>query len=430
MKNILTKAKNLGCIVPHKKWSDIDRELKPVLREMEKTGIKLNVELLGKLSKKLAAKSRKLEAEIQKLAGEEFNVASPSQLSEILFKKLKLPTVDIKRNKSGISTGASELMKLRGEHKIIDKILEYRELSKLISTYLEPLPKLVDENSRLHTTFGEDTRTGRLSSLSPNLQNIPIRGEFGPEIRSAFIAEKGYKLISADYSQIELRVVACLAQDAVMMEAFKNGVDIHSKTASEIFSTPVEKVTKDQRRIAKTVNFGVLYGISPYGLSQTLGIKQEEASRYILQYFKIHSGIKRYCENQIALAKKQGYVETLFGFRRELPEINSANRNIAESAQRMAINTPVQGTAAEILKLAMIELHKKLSAISYQLPAVSAKLILTVHDELIVEAPTSEAEKIAQLMREIMENEVKLSVPVEVEVGIGDNWDEAKRNTI
>jgi len=304
---------------------------------------------------------------------------------------------------------------------------------------LEPLPKLVDENSRLHTTFGEDTRTGRLSSLNPNLQNIPIRGEFGPEIRSAFIAEKGYKLISADYSQIELRVVACLAQDAVMMEAFKNGVDIHSKTASEIFSTPVEKVTKDQRRIAKTVNFGVLYGISPYGLSQTLGIKQEEAARYIMQYFKIHSGIKRYCEQQIALAKKQGYVETLFGFRRELPEINSANRNIAESAQRMAINTPVQGTAAEILKLAMIELHRKLE--SYQSSVTShqkngkqitehGKLILTVHDELIVEAPEKEAEKIAQLMREIMENEVKLSVPVEVEVGIGDNWDEAKKNIV
>jgi len=423
MKEIIEKAKLLGCVVPHKKWGDIDRELKPVLRAMEKIGIKIDTKILDQLSSKLKTRSSKLEKEIQKLAGEEFNVASPSQLSDILFQKLKLPTADIKRTKSGISTGASELLKLRGEHKIIDKVLEYRELSKLVSTYLEPLPKLVDKNSRLHTTFGEDTRTGRLSSLNPNLQNIPIRGDFGPEIRSAFVSEPGFKLISADYSQIELRVVACLARDEVMMKAFKDGVDIHSKTASEIFNRSVAKVTHDQRRVAKTVNFGVLYGISPYGLSQTLGIKQEEAARYIMQYFKIHSGIKRYCEEQIAQAKKHGYVETLFGFRRELPDINSSNRNLYESAQRMAINTPVQGTAAEILKLAMIQLQNKLSK-------KSSKLILTVHDELIVEAPEKEAEKIAQLMREIMESEVKLSIPVEVEVGIGNNWDEAKRQPI
>ena len=423
MKEILKKAQGLGCVVPHKKWSDIDRELKPVLRDMEKAGIKLDVELLAKLSKKLTTKTKKLEAEIQKMAGKEFNVASPSQLSDILFKKLKLSTVDIKRNKSGISTGAAELIKVRGEHKIIDKILEYRELSKLLSTYLDPLPKLVDKNSRLHTSFGEDTRTGRLNSSNPNLQNIPIKGEFGPEIRRAFIAKTGYKLISADYSQIELRVVACLAGDPVMMKAFSDKVDIHTKTASEIFNKPISKITHDQRRVAKTVNFGVLYGISPYGLSQTLGIKQEEAARYILQYFKIHSGIKRYCEDQVAFAKKHGYVETLFGFRRPLPEINSEVRNIAEGAQRIAINTPVQGTAAEILKLAMIELSRKLKT-------KSAKLILTVHDELVVEVKEGDALKIAKLLKDIMEGEVKLSVPVEVEVGFGDNWDEAKKNVI
>ena len=423
MKEILKKAESLGCIIPHKKWDVIDRNLKPVLRAMEKTGIKIDVNLLSKLSKKLNLKNKKLEAEIQKLAGEEFNVASPSQLSKILFEKLKLPTADIKRNKSGISTGASELAKLRSEHKIIDKILEYRELSKLLSTYLEPLPELVDENFRLHTHFGEDTRTSRLTSANPNLQNIPIRGEFGPEIRQAFIAETGNKLISADYSQIELRVVACLSGDAVMMKAFRDEVDIHAKTAAEIFNTDVLKVTSDQRRVAKTVNFGVLYGISPYGLSQTLGIKQEEAARYILQYFKIHSGIKRYCEEQIAFAKKHGYVETLFGFRRALPDIKSTNRNRYESAQRMAINTPVQGTAAEILKLVMIQIHKKLSA-------KLAKLILTVHDELIIEAPAVEASNIAKLMKDVMENEVKLSVPIGVEVGIGDNWDEAKHNML
>jgi len=422
MKNIIKKAEKLGCKIPHKKWSDIDCEVSPVLREMEKTGIKLDVKVLQSLSKKLTAKSQKLEASIQKMAGKEFNVSSPSQLSDILFKKLKLPTVDIKRNKSGISTGAAELMKLRGEHKIVDKILEYRELSKLISTYLEPLPKLVDENSRLHTTFGEDTRTSRLTSSNPNLQNIPIRGDFGPEIRKAFIAEPGNKLVSADYSQIELRVVACLAADKAMIDAFDSGVDIHSRTASELFDVPVGKVTHDQRRLAKTVNFGVLYGISPYGLSQALGIPQSKAAEYIMRYFKVHEGIKRYCEEQIAMAKKHGYVETLFGFRRKLPEINSDNRVIAEGAQRMAINTPVQGTAAEVLKLAMIKLSSKLPK--------SAKMLLTVHDELIVEVPEKQSAKVAETMRSVMENEVKLCVPVEVEVGIGNNWDEAKRNVI
>ena len=423
MKDILEKAEKLGCKIPHKKWSDIDRELSPVLRAMEKNGIKIDTKSLTRLSKKLKVKSQRLENEIHKLAGAEFNVSSPPQLSTVLFKKLKLPTADLRRNKSGISTGASELLKLRDKHKIIPLILEYREISKLLSTYLEPLPKLVDKHSRLHTHFGEDTRTSRLTSSEPNLQNIPIKGKFGPEIRAAFVAEKGYKLISADYSQIELRVVACLAQDKVMLKAFKDGIDIHAKTASDIFNLPVSKIDHDKRRIAKTVNFGVLYGISPYGLSQTLGVPQEKAAEYIMRYFDIHSGIKNYCQEQVDLVKRSGYVETLFGFRRQLSDINSPNRNLVEGAQRMAINTPVQGTAAEILKLAMIELHKKL-------PAESAKLILTIHDELIVEAKTGQAKKVAKIMREIMENEVKLCVPVEVEIGIGNNWNEAKNNIV
>jgi DNA polymerase-1 len=427
MKNILKKAEKLGCKIPHKKWSNIDRELSPVLRVMERNGIKIDTKSLERLGKKVEVRSKKLGKEIQKIAGKEFNVASPSQLSEILFKKLKLPTTDLKRNKSGISTGASELLKLQGKHEIIPLILEYREISKLLSTYLQPLPKLVDQNSRLHTHFGEDTRTSRLTSSEPNLQNIPIKGKFGPEIRSAFVAEKGSKLISADYSQIELRVVACLAQDKVMLQAFKDGIDIHAKTASEIFDRPVSKITHVERRVAKTVNFGVLYGISPYGLSQTLGIEQSRAAEYIMRYFKIHSGIKKYCEEQINFAKKRGYVETLFGFRRELPEINSLNRNIAESQQRMAMNTPVQGTAAEILKLAMIQINKKLTAKSYKL---KARLLLTVHDELVVEAPADEAMSVAKLIKEVMESEVKLCIPIEAEVGVGDNWDEAKKNVV
>ena len=362
MKEILKKAEKLGCKIPHKKWSDIDRQVAPVLRAMEKVGIKVDTKLLVQLDEKLTAKSSKSESKIFKLAGGEFNISSPLQLSEILFKKLKLPTEDLRRIKTGISTSASELEKLKDKHKIIPAILEYRELSKLLSTYLEPLPTLVDGDSRLHTHFGQDTRTTRLTSSEPNLQNIPIKGERGPEIRQAFIAQKGYKLISADYSQIELRVVACLAGDEVMLKAFRDGIDIHAKTASELFRIPVSKVDHDHRRLAKTVNFGIVYGISPFGLSQALGIARESAAEYIFRYFDIHRGIKRYCKEQIALAKKYGYVETLFGFRRKLPEINSENKMVAESAERMAINTPVQGTAAEILKLAMIELHRKLKS--------------------------------------------------------------------
>jgi DNA polymerase I len=439
MKEILKKAEKLGCKIPHKKWNDIDAEVGPVLRAIEKNGIKVDTKLLKRLGKKLEARIKKLEREIHKLAGKEFNISSPVQLSEILFKKLELPTADLRRNKSGISTGASELMKISGEHKIISKILEYRELSKLTSTYLDPLPKLVDKNSRLHTHFSGDARTGRITSSNPNLQNIPIKGDLGPEIRAAFIADKGKKLISADYSQIELRVVACLAGDKVMLKAFEEGVDIHAKTASEIFDTPVSKITDDQRRVAKTVNFGVLYGISPYGLSQTLGVKQEKAAEYIMRYFKIHSGIQRYCEEQIALAKTEGYVETLFGFRRQLPEIKSQNFNLVQAAERIAINTPVQGTAAEILKLAMIELHRKLARNQkpevrggkiLNPPSSAARLILTVHDELLVEADSREAKKIAILVKKVMEDKVKLCIPVEVEVGIGNNWDEAKKNIL
>lgn len=421
----------MGCKIPRIKSEEIDKKLAPVLRLIEDVGIKVDVKSLKRLSEKLKVKSEKLRKEIQKNAGEEFNVASPTQLAKILFTKMKLPTGELKRTKSGFSTGASELEKLRGGNPIIGKILEYRELSKLVSTYLEPLPKIVDENFRLHTHFGTDTRTGRLTSANPNLQNIPIKGDFGPEIRRAFIAEKNCKLISADYSQIELRVVACLSGDKAMVEAFSSGVDIHSRTASELFRVPIEKITNDQRRLAKTVNFGVIYGISPYGLSQTLGIARESAAEYIFRYFAVHGGIKKYCEEQITQAKKLGYVETLFGFQRKLPEINSADRIKSESAQRMAINTPVQGTAAEILKLALIRLADQMQVLNQKSKIKSqnggVKIILTVHDEVIVEAPVKDAESVAKIMKETMENVVKLSVPTEVEVGIGDNWDETKK---
>lgn len=422
--------KDKSIILPKITGEEIDRKVEPVLRAMEREGIKIDIDKMQKLSKKLDARVAKLHKSILDYAGAEFNVDSPIQLSEILFDKMKLPTKDLKKTKNGISTAASELKKIEKENKIIAPILEYRELKKLLTTYLKPLPAMVDKNDRLHTTYGQDTSTGRLNSSDPNLQNIPIKGEMGPEIRAAFIAEPGCKLISADYSQIELRVVACLAEDKEMISAFHENLDIHSHTASELFNVDIKKVTKEQRRIAKTVNFGVLYGMSPYGLSQALNIEQTKAAEYILHYFEAHKGIKAYCERMVEEAREKGYVETLFGFKRHLPNINSPYRVQAESEERMAINMPVQGTAAEILKLAMIRLADQLQVLNKKSniknKRYGARLLLTVHDELVVEAPEKEAEKVAKIVKDTMENVIKLCVPVEVEIGIGKNWADAK----
>jgi len=439
MNEILERAEKLGLKIPHITAEEIDKQVKPVLRQMEKNGIKIDVAVLQKLDKKLSIKITKLEEEIQKLAGRKFNVASPSQMADVLFKDLKLPTDDLKKTKTGISTAAHELQKIADKHKIIAPILEHRELAKLISTYLKPLPLLVDENSRLHTTYSLETSTGRLTSSEPNLQNIPIRGTYGEDIRATFVAEKGMKLVSADYSQIELRVVACLAQDKAMIQAFKNGEDIHARTAAEIFHIEQSKVTSEQRRKAKAVNFGIVYGQTPYGLSQTLGISVEEAGEYIRNYFDVHIGIKDYVNEMIDLAHSEGYVETLLGTRRYLPNINSHIRFIAESEERMAINMPVQGTAAEILKLAMIELNHKLirgsvnslirgdKSTSQQVnESTKPRLLLTVHDELVVEAPEKDAEGVGKLIKDTMEQVIKLCVPMTVEVGIGENWAKAK----
>lgn len=408
---------------------EINEQIKPVLRKMEEVGIRIDCDALRMLEGKLTLRIDELEEQIFKLAGCQFNIASPIQMADALFVKLKLPTEEIKKTKSGFSTAAGELSKLKDKHKIIEPILEHRELSKLISTYLKPLPLLVDKNSRLHTTYGLETSTGRLTSSEPNLQNIPIKGSFGPEIRKAFVASPGMKLVSADYSQIELRVVACMAQDRAMIEAFDKGVDIHTKTASEIFNTPTDKVSRDQRRAAKAVNFGIVYGQTPFGLSQSLGIDPGEAAKYIAEYFEAHPGIKNYINEMIKMAHDEGYVETVFGTRRYLPNINSHIRYIAESEERMAINMPVQGTAAEILKLAMIKLDQELSSLSFKKVAkdkLVPRMLLTVHDELVVEAPESQAEEAAKLVKDVMENVVKLCIPVEVNVGIGSNWAEAK----
>ncbi|OQB06719.1 MAG: DNA polymerase I, thermostable [bacterium ADurb.Bin212] len=441
--------KGKSIIVPQISSDEISKQLEPVLREMEKVGIRLDVHEFSKLEKKLTADSLNLKAHVLELAGEDFNIDSPSQMAAVLFDKLKLPTEGLKRTKSGPSTAASELNKIKDKHSIIAPILEYRELAKLLSTYLTTLPKMVDKNSRLHTHYAQDVATGRISSNDPNLQNIPIKGRYGEEIRRSFVASPGNVLISADYSQIELRIVACLAEDKEMIKSFNSGRDIHSETAADIFKKDSSQVTSDERRFAKTINFGVLYGMSPYGLSQALNIGVDSAAEYIRRYNEVYSGISAYCKRMITEAKEKGYVETLFGYRRVLPNINSNNRYLAEAEERMAINTPVQGTAAEILKLSMLDLDrefnnqgtrnkiqtnskiniqnsKKLSPNIYNLKPVKAQLLLTVHDELVVEAPEAEAGEVAKVVKVTMENVIKLCVPIEVEVGIGKNWAESK----
>ncbi|MFA6963232.1 MAG: DNA polymerase [Patescibacteria group bacterium] len=418
MNELLAKAEKLGVTIPQITAEEINEQVKPVLKKMEQVGIEIDCKVLNDLAEKLAHRITRLKSKIYELVGHEFNIDSPIQMAEVLFGELKLPTAGLKRTKSGVSTAAAELKKIENESPIIALILEHRELAKLISTYLKPLPLLVDINSRLHTTYGLETSTGRLTSSEPNLQNIPIRGTYGAEIRASFVASYGMKLIAADYSQIELRVVACLAKDAAMIEAFHGGVDIHTRTAAEIFNVKPSEVTPDQRRKAKAVNFGIVYGQTPYGLSQSLSIPVEEASNYIKRYFEVHTGIKNYINEMIDRAHNDGFVETIFGTKRYLPEINSRVHYIAEAEERMAINMPVQGTAAELLKLAMIELDRKLSK--------GSRMLLTVHDELVVEAPREDAESVAKIVKETMENVVKLCVPVTVEVGIGDNWSSAK----
>lgn len=412
--------KDKSIILPKITSEEINKQVDPVLRKMEKNGIKIDVTGFNKLADEIKSKIEKIEKEIFASCRSEFNLNSPSQLAEVLFVTLKLPVNDLKKTKTGISTAASELEKIAESHPVVRYILQYRELNKLYSTYLKPLPLIADQKDRLHTTYGQDTTTGRITSNEPNLQNIPIKGEIGEKIRKLFVSSPGMSLISADYSQIELRVVACLAEDQKMLDAFKRGEDIHADTASEIFNISKAKITRDQRRIAKAVNFGIVYGQSAYGLSQALKIDQHDAAAYIKNYFDAHTGIKKYINTVIDKAHKDGFVETLFGYRRYLPNINSHMRTVADAEERMAINTPVQGTAAEILKLAMIELDKRISGIT------SVRMLLTVHDEIVIECSDDKKEEIVELVKNIMENIIKLCIPIIAEVGIGKNWSEAK----
>ncbi len=401
---------------PSKKvFYHIDMPLVPILGRMEEAGVKLDCNYLQDLSKQLTKRQDQLIKAIYEAAGQEFNINSPSQLSVILFDKLQLnpPTggPDIKKTKTGISTAASELEKLRGLHPIIELLFEYRELTKLLSTYIDVLPKMVDANQRLHTSYNQTVAaTGRLSSTDPNLQNIPIRTEIGRQIRKAFIAEKGKQLVSIDYSQIELRIVAELAKDKALIKIFKEGRDIHQEVADTLGV---------DRRVGKTLNFAVLYGQGPYSTAGQLGISMNQAREYIDRYFKTYAGVRRFLDDVLKLAKREGYVESLFSRRRYIPEINSSNFAVRAGAERIAMNMPIQGTAADLMKMAMINIVD-----AEILPSHQAEMLLQVHDELVFEVPTTEVETFSQKAKQIMETVTELSVPLVAEVKIGDNWGE------
>ncbi len=407
-----------------KLFSEMEMPLIEVLAEMEINGVKVDVEHLKNLRDKLKRRIDALTGKIHKAAGRKFNIASPKQLKEILFDELEIDSYGLSRTKTGISTAAGELEKLQGRHEIIDHIIEYRELTKLQSTYIEALPKLINKQTgRIHTDFNQTiTSTGRLSSSNPNLQNIPIRNDLGKEIRKAFVSERGYRLVAADYSQVELRVIACLAQDENMIKVFKNNQDIHTVTAAKIFHVKESEVTKDMRSAAKEVNFGVLYGMGAWGLAARKKISRAEAKEFIDEYFKNYHKVKAYLEEIKELAAENEYVETVFGRRRYLPEINSGVRQVRASAERMAVNMPIQGTAADLMKIAMIQVYHELKKVSPK-----SKLILQVHDELVIECPKDEVGKVAKIVDEKMEKIHKLCVPIKVDTEAGENWQEMKK---
>jgi DNA polymerase-1 len=407
-----------------KLFYEVELPLIEVLAEMEMTGVSIDVPHLKKLSLSLKVKLEELTQEICKIAGEEFNINSTQQLSKILFEKLKLTPVRKTEKKTAQSTDVGVLEELAKSHPLPKILLEYRQLSKLKSTYIDALPELINEKTkRIHTSFNQTvTATGRLSSSDPNLQNIPIRTDLGREIRRAFIpANDGYLILSADYSQIELRILAHFSQDQTLMQSFFQGEDIHTRTASEVFGIPMDKVTLQQRREAKTANFAVIYGVSAYGLSQQTEMSPPEAARFIEIYFKRYPKVKEYLEGMIDYARKNGFVTTLLGRTRYIPEINSSNRQKREFAERTAINTPIQGTAADLIKVVMIEIAKIIRE-----KKLLSKMILQVHDELVFEVLKSEIEIMKELVKDKMENVIRLKVPVKVDIGIGKNWLEAK----
>ncbi|KYG36316.1 DNA polymerase I [Priestia endophytica] len=403
-------------------FKDLEMPLALVLGEMEVQGVHMDMNRLEEMGKEIGERLSEYEKNIYALAGEEFNINSPKQLGVILFENLGLPP--IKKTKTGYSTSADVLEKLASKHEIVSEILQYRQLGKLQSTYIEGLKKVVyKETNKVHTRFNQTlTQTGRLSSTDPNLQNIPIRLEEGKKIRQAFVpSHEGWMIFAADYSQIELRVLAHIAQDEKLINAFKHDLDIHTQTAMDVFKVERNEVTDNMRRQAKAVNFGIVYGISDYGLSQSLNISRKEAQEFIDRYLESFPGVQAYMDNIIQDAKEAGYVTTLLHRRRYLPELTSRNFNLRSFAERTAMNTPIQGSAADIIKKAMLEVQKRLKE-----EELEAKLLLQVHDELIFEAPTSEIEKLQKLVPEVMEHAIELSVPLKVDHAYGETWFDAK----
>ena len=413
----LKKSNNFGLL------AKMEIPLISVLAEMEENGVMIDKDFLAKMSKSVSQKITNVESKIYKLAGQKFNVRSPLQLKEILFQKLGLSTLGLAKTKTGVSTAAGELDKLKGKHKIIDLIIDHRELSKLLNTYINALPKLADKKDRVHTHFNQTiTATGRLSSSDPNLQNIPIRSELGREIRRAFVAPRGSKLIAADYSQIELRIVASLANDPIMISIFAGNQDIHTATASYIHDIPEKQIDKHLRRTAKEINFGVLYGMGAAGISSRTGLTRARSQEFLDKYFGRFKHVQRYLTRTVELGRESGQVETLFGRVRYLPDLASGVQQIRAAAERMALNHPVQGTAADLMKLAMINLHQKLKKYSRD----DVKILLQVHDELVFEVKNDLVNQVAKIIKKEMESVYTLRVPIKAEIEIGQNWGELR----
>ena len=398
---------------------NLDFPMASVLFKMEQAGVEIDPDFFIKESRIFGEKITKIETEIFELAGTIFNVASPLQLSKVLFEDLALPTKGIKKSRTGFSTGQKELDKLRGLHPIIEKIEQFREFSKLKNTYIDTLPKLADEQNRIHSTFHQDvTSTGRLSSTNPNLQNIPIRSELGRKLRAGFVPKEGNILIAADYSQFELRLAAVMAGDKKLIEDFRSGADIHLKTAAMMFNLPENKISAEQRRAAKVINFGVLYGMSAHRLASELKINFAEAKSFIDNYFEVRKPIQNFINKTIKQAEEQGFVETLFGRRRPTPDVKSSNFMIREAAKRAAANMPIQGTEADLMKRAMIEVDKKITQTGL------GEQILQIHDSILIEVPTKNAEQVSKILREIMEQVCpELDIPLKVDVKIGKSWE-------
>ena len=404
-------------------YDTIEMPLAPVLARMERTGIRIDRTELKRLSGLMDTAIQKLTGEIYELAGKPFNINSPQQLGKVLFEDLRLPAPVRYGKGKAISTAADVLEELAADHPVVAKVLEYRQLTKLKGTYVDALPELIRPTTgRLHTSFNQaGAATGRLSSSNPNLQNIPIRTELGREIRAAFVPEEGWKLVVADYSQIELRLLAHFSADPVLVDSFVHGEDIHTRTAAEVFGVGPMMVTPDLRRNAKAVNFGIVYGISGFGLANQLGIPRAEAERYIRSYFERYSGVKRFIDQTIAEVRLSGVTRTLFGRERPIPDINSRNPNARGFAERTAVNSPLQGTAADLIKLAMIRIDQALPAGGFQ-----ARMLLQVHDELVFEAPAGEVAELSKMVKREMEQVAKLNVPLVVDVASGINWRDAK----